>query len=306
MLQLPPELLSDILTYVLDTHPRPSDVLCVHSCVYGPGSHVLYSRLRFTSVRQLSRFSRDHAPLPCAPQVIAVQLPGAGENLDVFRHLRGVLQRCMQRVETSEQPASLPLELLSLRLNSHTHDPHIEEIHHALVLANPRTFVWLGPDPGHHFSTAIVPPATPHLFRAMSTWTRAAHITLTNIAFPTSTSLPRAPLDPSAPLLPAPPALRTLHIGQATFLPPAAVAALVCAAAPRLQRVRLVDAYVESIWGPRLRRGDVEAALAGLGRAADADSDAAARERVRRVVRCEVQNERIMGGDRAEGLRVLE
>ena len=137
MLQLPPELLSDILTFALDAHPKPGDVLCVHSSIYSLGGHVLYSRLRFTSVRQLWSFSQGNSTLPCAPRVIAVELPGAGKNFDVFRSLRGVLDRCIRRAETSaEQPATrLPLELLSLRLNSHTVDPNLEEIYHALMLA---------------------------------------------------------------------------------------------------------------------------------------------------------------------------
>lgn len=148
-----------------------------------------------------------------------------------------------------------------------------------------------------------MPPATSHLFRAISTWKDVEHITITNIAFPTGTSLLCEPLDPAAPLLPMMPALRTLHIGQATFLPPTVIAAMVCLVPqPCLELVRLVDAYGESIWGRRIRRSDIEKAITLLG----LDTVAAALERIRRIVRCEAQNERIIGGDRAEGRVFLE
>lgn len=131
----------------------------------------------------------------------------------------------------------------------------------------------------------------------MSTWTAVERIKITNIAFPHDA--------PAGPLLPALPSLRTLYLGQATLLRETAVAALVCAAAPPcLERVRLVDAYAESIWGRRIRRTDVERAAAALG--LDEGGLAVALERIRVVVRCEVQNERVMGGDRAEGLVLLE
>lgn len=71
-----------------------------------------------------------------------------------------------------------------------------------------------------------------------------------------------------------------------------------------LESVRLVDAYRESIWGPRIRRGDVERAAVGLGLGKGTEEDIVAR--VRKLVRCEARTERIMGGDRVEGLSTLE
>ncbi len=70
-----------------------------------------------------------------------------------------------------------------------------------------------------------------------------------------------------------------------------------------LESVRLVDAYMESIWGPRIRRGDVERAAVGLGRGKDNEQELV--ERVRKLVRCEAKTERIMGGDRVEALAPL-
>ena len=128
----------------------------------------------------------------------------------------------------------------------------------------------------------------PHLLGAIRTWTDIEHITLTNLSFPEHT----------LPLLPTPPSLRTLYLGQATFLPPAAVALMVARCPSTLELVRLVDTYHASIWGSRIRRRDIEKAEMGT------DSTV---ERVRLLVRCEAKNERIMGGDRVEnGTTILE
>ncbi|EKM56721.1 uncharacterized protein PHACADRAFT_254007 [Phanerochaete carnosa HHB-10118-sp] len=138
MLQLPPELLSEVLTYVLDIHNRPADVLCVHSRLHILGSHVIYSRLHFSSVQQLLRFSQGCKPLPCVPQSIRVALPGGRIDLDVFRYLRHALLRCAQNAHSSAQHLPrLPLELqlLFLRLNSHSSNPNLGDIYDALVLA---------------------------------------------------------------------------------------------------------------------------------------------------------------------------
>jgi hypothetical protein len=80
--------------------------------------------------------------------------------------------------------------------------------------------------------------------------------------------------------------------------------------------VRLVDCYIESIWGPRLRRADLEHAMVqvkcgGISlvgedeRSGEGHYDVAL-DRIRTVVRCEALTERIIGGDRADGLGVFE
>ena len=124
----------------------------------------------------------------------------------------------------------------------------------------------MGPDPEHHFSTAvrmfapsaeicpsgyftdkfmqIVPSATYHLIRALSTWTAIEHITLTNLSFPSDELGVNTSFSRDAPLLPPLPSLRTRYVGQATLLPPSAVAAML--ALPEytaLAHVRLVDTY---------------------------------------------------------------
>lgn len=144
--------------------------------------------------------------------------------------------------------------------------------------------------------------------------------------------------------------MKKLYIGQATFVPLAALAAWICeranidfdegdrpmkAETVALESVRLVDCYVESIWGSRVRRSDVERAAcelplspssssttttsysfdSGIGLDEEDYAEVEARrkrdrvvQRVRKVVICEAVTERIMGGDRveAEGRMMLE
>lgn len=190
-------------------------------------------------------------------------------------------------------------------------------------------------------SAQIVPDAAAHLLRAACTWTNLRHLVLTNISFSPTTNtgahLPDLPppevADRPVPLIPAAlPSLETLLISQATFLPASAVAAMLALPGmERLARVRLVDAYEESIWERRLRRGAVERAAGavvadsfladlhldapcGADVRVDDENDGMAREmsvemlrsRIRRIVVCEARTERIMGGDRVEGTAVFE
>lgn len=83
-----------------------------------------------------------------------------------------------------------------------------------------------------------------------------------------------------------------------------------------LREIRLVDAYKESIWQERIRRKDletvaVEVASSGTcvgpwyhASTGKVDSEAVV-ERIREIVSCEALTERIMGGDRAEGMTTL-
>ncbi|KAH9994543.1 hypothetical protein BJV74DRAFT_348218 [Russula compacta] len=167
-------------------------------------------------------------------------------------------------------------------------------------------FVWTGPDPAHHFSIAIVAPAVNVLFERFRMWTRLQDLHLSNIAFPRDTGR----------LFPVLPTLRTLYLGQATLVPVVPLACLLCH--PQMNSltvVRLVDCYVESIWGPRLRRADLERAVVqaqngGVSLVGE-DERSGGRydtelDRIRTLVRCEALTERIIGGDRADGLSVFE
>jgi len=175
----------------------------------------------------------------------------------------------------------------------------------ALDFVDPQRFKWTGPDPAHPFSIAIVASTVNALFTRFRMWTRLQDLHLSNIAFPRETK----------ELFPVLPTLRKLYLGQATLVPLVPLARLVCD--PQMESliiVRLVDCYVVSIWGPRLRRADLERAvvqvhhgvLAGKDKRFEGGQYSALLDRIRTVVRCEALTERIIGGDRVERLGVLE
>ncbi|KAI0357880.1 hypothetical protein OH77DRAFT_1311352 [Trametes cingulata] len=315
--RVPVELLQEILAFALETHPHPSDVLTVNKAFLELGQPLLHARLRFHSINQLILFSNGTEPLACAPKSLCITLAGGSADFEIFKHLAAALERCRRSLRAADKRRArsgenvevvnqVPLELLSLRLHSHTNNPHLGYIYEALSLANPRTFIWMGPDPEHHFSTAIVPSATYHLIRALSTWTAIEHITLTNLSFPSDELGLNTPFSRDAPLLPPLPSLRTLYIGQATLLPPSAVAAMLALPGQdNLTRVRLVDTYRHSIWGPRIRRRDIEDAVGAL-RSLSEEQQQELVERVRRVVSCEKKTERIMGGDNGDAQGMLD
>lgn len=126
------------------------------------------------------------------------------------------------------------------------------------------------------------------------------------------------------------PSLQIFHLGQVIFLNPSSVAALIfdpsefliskiqfinllvsTIDSESLEKLYLVDAYLESIWGPRLRRSDVERAARTLRSTLDGDEALAqelnedAIDRIRCTIFCEAQTERIIGGDRVEDNKLL-
>ncbi|KAI0795557.1 hypothetical protein C8Q75DRAFT_456470 [Abortiporus biennis] len=309
---LPFELLTDILTFALsDPRVTPIPIFLTNHLFYNIARECIYTHLYFTSTRSLRHFIdtlKSHSLELPRPRTITLKFSGGAADFEVFILLAWVFRRyasgAMEGLDTntgSEAPLSLDLDLLNLCLNSHARNPHLRYVYEALSLVNPRTFIWTGPDPEHHFSTAIVPTATSHLFRAMSTWTQIRRIKLTNLSFPSDDLGIKFTLD--KPLLPVLPTLRTLYLGQATMVRPNAIAAMICLPGQdNLQSVRLVDAYRESIWGSRIRRSDIEKAAVTL----QLGDENTIIPRIRKLVKCEVQTERIMGGDRVEGHATLD
>jgi len=155
-------------------------------------------------------------------------------------------------------------------------------------------------------TTQIVASAVTVLFARFRMWTGLRDLHLANIAFP------QLPVGDAAGLFPTLPALRTLYLGQATLVPVVPLAGLVCD--PQMHSltiVRLVDCYVESIWGPRLRRADLERAVlqaqcSEISLVTGGEHHDMALGRIRAVVWCEALTERIIGGDRADGIGVFE
>jgi hypothetical protein len=113
--------------------------------------------------------------LPHSPRSISVRIPGGQGGGIVFEGIRHVFALCAEEMGTSV----LALDSLEFCLHSHTSDPAPWRIGEALslvkcvphpfcpyagpkltrglpnFLVSPRKFVWTGPDPPHHFSTAV-------------------------------------------------------------------------------------------------------------------------------------------------------
>jgi hypothetical protein len=128
-------------------------------------------------------------------------------------------------------------------------------------------------------------------------WSRIRYLTLTHISFPQD----------QAYIIPPIPSLVTMHIGQVTHLHPLSIAKF--SVEPQnaiLERVTLIDAYVGSIWGPRVRRSDILKAiqvhLVGQGE----ETIQFAEDKIREIVVCLKQTERITGGDRADESAILD
>ncbi|KAI8972432.1 hypothetical protein BD414DRAFT_425992 [Trametes punicea] len=211
--QMPADLLQEIVKYALEGNPFAGDVLSVNKQFLAVGQPLLHARLRFRSINQLILFSRGTSPLACVPRSLSISLAGGSADFEVFKHLAAALERCRRSVRVTDKTGlreagdanadgvpQIPLDSLSLRLHSHMNNPHLGC--EALSLANPKSFVWMGHDPEHHFSTAIVPSATYHLIRALSTWTAIERITLTSMSFPSDEPGLDTPFPRDAPLLP--------------------------------------------------------------------------------------------------------
>ncbi|KII91487.1 hypothetical protein PLICRDRAFT_173330 [Plicaturopsis crispa FD-325 SS-3] len=315
--EFPLELIAEVFSFATLVHPIPSAILRINKAIHELCRPVLYTHLHFKSTAQLRSFSREYSLLCSPAKSITVRVAGGESDYDLFSCLRLAVVRCMSAAPSPAYPpvtttprarrnSQLHLDTLSLCLNSHARDPNLQAVEDSLKWTDPKVFTWTGPDPEHHFSTAIVPMAAVHLLNAMQTWSRIEHITMTNISFSLSCASSNPP-SAGVTSLPSPsrllgkiPTLRTLYIGSATFLSPEAVAAFVLVPGmDALERVSLVDVYSQSIWGPRVRRSDVEQAAIALGVVHCKAHEALALARVRRIVSCQKKAERIVGGDRA-------
>ncbi|KAI5120407.1 hypothetical protein M0805_000186 [Coniferiporia weirii] len=334
-LPIPLELVLRIITLVLDDTPRnPLSLLLVHPVFLSLSLSVLHTELRFSSVRQLEAFKRDCDSLAYPPRVPAVALAGGTADYRLFKFLHSAVGHILD-IMPSPRPNKRRLSLRRIQfcLNSHMFDPNCGYLHQALSIMDPEEFVWTGPDPAHHFSIAIVPEAVTHLLRALQTWTNLRYLKLTNLSLPPLPdrrhALPFAralgvvgiesPHPPdetvtsdsqtcqSSDLVKPLSHLRTVYLGQITFLNPAEIATIACAPElSSLTSVQVVDAYEGSIWGPRIRYADIERAIATLPPCHPCElcePKIVSREHIQRarmLVSCEALTERIIGGDRMD------
>lgn len=161
---LPVELLAEIVHDVFDSYDsNPLDIICINATFKDLGLRLLYTHLRFHSIRQLSAFASGSSQLcgggedgkrtqglvgrslssnecpkvPYLPKTLTVTLSGGPDDFQVFRYLTGVFQRCgAVSAEDSKDGTirQVPLDLLSLCLHSYAMNPHLRCIYEALSL----------------------------------------------------------------------------------------------------------------------------------------------------------------------------
>jgi len=319
-LDLPIEMISQILSFTLVDHNRPGDLLAVHSSFLAVALPLLHSQVSLRSFDNLERFTdkRHGANLSRIPTSLDIQLPGGQVNKRLWVVLRKVFQRCMPpHLAALDSPASSDddetssttssgsednlvyygrqqLEHVRLSLNSLASDPSLKVLSKALAVLDPTSFSWSGPDPDHNFSCAIVPAATDQLFRGLTSWTNLSHLSLSAISFSRCRGRSLLSLSPQRH-----PNLKKVTIQRAVFILPGYVASCAIQCSETLEEFLLVDAYQESIWGPRVRKADVEQAVTSGQIEHDGAVDkSTALGLVRQLVRCEARTERLEGGDR--------
>ncbi|KLO15538.1 hypothetical protein SCHPADRAFT_849438 [Schizopora paradoxa] len=341
---VPVEVLEQIFRYILfSRHRQPIALLQTNRLINEICSPMLHADLMFSSTIQLNLFAAQ-CRLSAPPRTFSLSLPGAVVDPEVFDHLHRALGHCLQ---CFPDPAKLQLHSMRLCLNSHP--MNAEALLRAFSFIDPFEFEWTSPDPDHHFSICIVPQVAESLFECFTSWTRLHHLKLCRLSFPsglgsgdttgpTLSSALCTTLQPGEDLpiindvnidrtsgrVQPLPYLHTIELSQVIFLDPAEVARIACAPslARTLRRLSVVDAYQDSIWGPRVRLSDVESALRrhselihdidackiGENRVDELHIDGGERLRylhsnlirLREIVRCEAKIDRIMGGDRAD------
>jgi hypothetical protein len=178
LIDFPLEILEQVIAASIPIHPCPSSVLCVSRVFYRLGMRTLHLNLRFVSSVQIALFGTSDHSLACAPRSIEVTLGGANSDFYIFDRLHTVFLRCRTVLDDTtnqkkplERSVPVHLDSLSLCFHSHAKNTRLHCIRTAfalvkysvfqlggimsLLLHSPIFFSWTGPDPEHHFSTAV-------------------------------------------------------------------------------------------------------------------------------------------------------
>ncbi|KAF8579959.1 hypothetical protein K439DRAFT_339820 [Ramaria rubella] len=303
LLPLPPELFEEILRFALSAHPAPHAIPRVNSSWAAFSLPLLHANISLTSIQQLHLFSTAQGVLCCAAggREVEVRLPGGTEGTGLWAMISRALARCHGHgaADSNSKTCCRGVRVLRLCLNSHLNDPNAHLISEALCRVSPEVFAWRGPDPDHHFSTAIVSTAAHQLCKAIATWSALHTLELSNIAFLNNGfDLCEALLDArTLPFSSYSGPVRVV-ISQAVFILPIVVLRIALGVS-MLEELRLIDVYQHSIWGFRLRLDDVERLVTDERACGVYTSEKEALARVRDVVCCVARTERLIGGDRA-------
>jgi hypothetical protein len=135
LVELPVELLLDILSLALHTNPTTSSILRLNSHFLSTSLRILHTDLYFRSSTQVNLFRRTN--LTCAPRSLTLDLAGGATDTHLFKELLGTFFKCKTYSQAKgwgniDDKGRLMLDLLKWRLNSHTEDPNLRSIYSAL------------------------------------------------------------------------------------------------------------------------------------------------------------------------------
>lgn len=118
LLDLPTELLAQILGIAIAVHPIPAHVLVLNKFIFVVASGILYQHLDFSSTSAMARFPPKiwGSDTLRKPSRITVRLSGGEVGKGAFRQLRGLLES----VRFQDVTESDNLELEDLHLCMHT------------------------------------------------------------------------------------------------------------------------------------------------------------------------------------------
>lgn len=118
LLDLPPELLIQILVIATVIHPIPAHVLVLNKIIYTIASQVLYRHLYFPSISAVVRFPSVNwgSETVGKPSTITIKLAGGEVDKGAFRELWRLLSRA--RFPRDDDTGGLQLKGLHLCMHS--------------------------------------------------------------------------------------------------------------------------------------------------------------------------------------------
>lgn len=287
--ELPIELLTYALTLALIVHPCPSHILCVCKRWEVIATPTLHKDIRFTRISQLEALTRS-AGSPRRNPPVPTSITFA-KTINESYYIFSKIQSLFQAINLSN------LEVVKVNVHSERGDVSVFD---ALKLINPLVFEWLSPDSKNQVSLSLTGTAVRAFVLACATrWTRLQRIKLTGLTCADDSIFDA--FDGAVQ-----PNLTHIEIGQAIEVKPVSVVSTL-ARLPNLVEAKLVDVYMDSIWGKRLRMEDLRKAFEAREKDPALEKENEGElvwSDVSQKMKCLVRDQRLQGGDRGEDMEV--